>query len=149
MQKWKNKTWMIQSLAISQMSIDGHNYMHSSLTSSIHDGDTNTSGINRQQIKPGDIVLMHDDTPRITWKLAVIEELMKGKDGLVRAAKIRTSQGRTNRPIARLIPLEVSLNVTGESTADEEKDVQPPPDDANTTLPPADRDGVGRTSRPR
>ena len=74
------------------------------------------SGMNRQQIKPGDIVLVHDDTPRITWKLAVIKELMKGKDGLVRAAKIRTLQGRTNRPIARLIPLEVSSNVIDEST---------------------------------
>ena len=56
---------------------------------------------------------------------------MKGKAGLVhvRAAKIRTSQGRTNRPIARLIPLEVSLSVTDESTADEvnsNKDFQPP-----------------------
>ena len=104
--------------------------------------------MNRQQIKPGDIVLVHDDTPRITWKLAVIEELMKGKDGLVRAAKIRTSQGRTNRPIARLIPLEVSSNVIGESTVDEnnnpDKKVQTPSNDANTALPlalpPADRD---------
>ena len=66
------------------------------------------SGNNTQKIKPGDIVLVHDDTPRITWKLAVIEELIMGKDGLVRAANIRTAHGRTNRPIARLIPLEVS-----------------------------------------
>ena len=62
------------------------------------------SGQNIQTIRPGDVVLIHDDTPRITWKLAVIEELLKGKDGLVRAANIRTAQGKTNRPIARLIP---------------------------------------------
>lgn len=40
--------------------------------------------------------------------MAVIEGLIKGKDGHVQAAKIRTSTGRTNRPIARLYPLEVS-----------------------------------------
>ena len=51
------------------------------------------TGINSQKIKTVNIVLVHDDTPRITWKLAVIEELMKGKDGLVCAAKIRTAQG--------------------------------------------------------
>ena len=37
------------------------------------------SGTNKQQIKPGDVVLVHDDSPRITWKLAVIKELMKGE----------------------------------------------------------------------
>ena len=68
-----------------------------------------TSGTNNgQHIKIGDVVLIHDDAPRITWRLAVIEELIRGKDGLVRAASIRTAQGRTNRPITKLIPLEVS-----------------------------------------
>ena len=33
---------------------------------------------------------------------------MTGRDGLVCAAYIKTSQGRTNRPIAKLIPLKVS-----------------------------------------
>lgn len=57
-------------------------------------------------------MLVHDDCPRISWKLAIIEELLEGKDGLVRAANIRTANGRTNRPIARLIPLEVVSNTT-------------------------------------
>ena len=56
----------------------------------------------------GDVVLVQDDTPRIDWKLAVVEELMVGKDRLVRAAYIRTTQGSTNRPISKLCPLEVS-----------------------------------------
>ena len=46
------------------------------------------------------MVLIHDDAPRITWKLAVIEELLNGKDGLVRAANVRTTQGRTDKLIA-------------------------------------------------
>ena len=48
--------------------------------------------------------------PRIDWRLAVIEELIVGNNGLVRAAHIRTGQGRTNRPISKLCPLEVSSN---------------------------------------
>ena len=40
--------------------------------------------------------------------MAVIEEPIKGNDGLVRAANIRTAAGRTNRAITRLVPLEVS-----------------------------------------
>ena len=54
--------------------------------------------------------MIQDDTPRIDWQLAVIEELIVGNDGLVRAAHIRTAQGRTNRPISKLCPLEVSSN---------------------------------------
>ena len=83
-------------------------------------------------IKTGDIVLVHDNSPRITWKLAVIEELMKGKDGVVHAAKIRTAQGRTNHPIAKLIPLEVSSDVANSSsTNDDNCDTVPPPDGSN------------------
>jgi len=61
-------------------------------------------------------------TPRIKWKLAVIEGLNKGSDGFVRSADIRTANGKTNRPIARLYPLEVtaaeSTNTTIQQTTD-------------------------------
>ena len=67
-----------------------------------------TSGNNDQKIKVGDVVLVHDDSPRISWKMAVVEELITDGDGLVRAANIRTCNGKTNRPIARLYPLEVT-----------------------------------------
>ena len=70
------------------------------------------TGRNDQTIKVGDIVLVHDETPRMTWKMAVIEQLIRGNDGLVRAANIRTATGRTNRPITRLVPLEVSSSDT-------------------------------------
>ena len=53
-------------------------------------------------------MLIHDDTARVNWKLAVIESVNKGEDGLIRSANIRTTTGRTNRPIARLYPLEVT-----------------------------------------
>jgi len=32
----------------------------------------------------GDIVLVHDDdTPRVNWKLAVIQQVIRGMDGLI------------------------------------------------------------------
>ena len=60
-----------------------------------------------QTIKFGDVVLIHD-SPRARWKMAVIENLIKGNDGNIRAAEVRTSNGRTNRPIARLYLLKTS-----------------------------------------
>jgi len=72
-------------------------------------------GVKNQTVKIGDIVLVHDDVPRSQWQLAVIEELIKGLDGFTRAAKIRTKSGKTNRPIAKLYPLEV--NLTSETAA--------------------------------
>ena len=74
------------------------------------------TGKNEQTIKVGDVVLVHDDTPRVSWKMAVIEELIKGNDGLVRAANIRTAAGRTNRAITRLVPLEVSCMPSTDTT---------------------------------
>ena len=56
-----------------------------------------------------DVVIIHD-TPRINWKLAVVERLITGLDGITRAAEIRTAGGKTNRPITRLFPLEINEN---------------------------------------
>ena len=66
-----------------------------------------TTGTNEQTVKIGEVVQIHDDTPRQQWKLGVIEELVKGNDGFIRSVTVRTANGRTNRPIARLYPLEV------------------------------------------
>jgi len=65
-------------------------------------------GVNAQQVKIGDIVLVHHDTARVNWRLAVVESLNNGADGMIRSANIRTTSGKTNRPIARLYPLEVN-----------------------------------------
>lgn len=66
------------------------------------------SGHNFQHIKVGDVVSLHDDGPRVNWRLTVVTRLLVGGDGLTRAAEIRTSTGTTNRPITKLYPLEVN-----------------------------------------
>ena len=77
-----------------------------------------TSEDNNCKIAVGDIVLVHDNGPRVQWRLAVVESLIQGGDGLVRAANIRTSTGHTNRPIVRLVPLEVSAQNKDSSCSD-------------------------------
>ena len=68
----------------------------------------------------------------------VIEELITGNDGLVRAAKIRTAKGRTNRPITKLVPLEVS-------SSDSETLRQPPPTEAPSSSDTEQNiDGTGK-----
>ena len=69
-----------------------------------------------QEIKTGDVVLTHDDTARVNWRMAVIESVNKGADGMIRSANIRTSTGRTNRPVARLYPLELTEDTTSTPT---------------------------------
>ena len=66
-----------------------------------------TTGHSLHTIAVGDVVQVHHEGPRNTWKLAIVETLHYGCDGQVRSAAIRTAQGRTNRPISKLYPLEV------------------------------------------
>ena len=77
--------------------------------------NTNIQAKNAKQeaVLQGEIVLLKDDNKkRAFWKLAKVEELIKGKDGHCRAAYVKVSNDRgkstiLRRPIQHLIPLEV------------------------------------------
>ena len=89
-----------------------------------------------QTIKVGDVVLIHDDSPRARWKMAVIENLIKGNDGNIRAAEVRTNTGKTNRPIARLYPLEItSEQLVDTSTFNKQNDDKQCTDDIDEYSP--------------
>ena len=77
-----------------------------------------------QMIKVGDVVLIHNDSPRTSWRMAVIKNLIKGNDRYVWAAEVKTSSGRTNRPIARLYPLEITSEVVNPDPINNEDDNQ-------------------------
>ena len=68
----------------------------------------------RVTLKQGDVVLLRNEgTARCLWKLARISELLQGRDGVVRAAKVQvlgTDQRliMLRRPIQYLVPLEVT-----------------------------------------
>ncbi|XP_074651589.1 uncharacterized protein LOC141906245 [Tubulanus polymorphus] len=84
------------------------------------------------QIKVGEIVLVHEDNvKRVKWKMALVERLLRGKDGLIRAADIKTANGRTNRPITKLYPLEVNHQPDDQP----ETDFDPVTDQNKDTLP--------------
>jgi hypothetical protein len=87
---------------------------------------------NQQQlVQVGDVVLVHDDCNRINWKLAIVENVIRSKDGAIRTAEIRTAQGKTNRPVTKLYPLEVNTAVT-----DDNKDLEQTDDpDSGMTRP--------------
>ena len=77
------------------------------------------TGNNHQAVKVGDVVLIHDDTAQVNCRMAVIESVNKGADGMIRSANIRTSTGRTNCPIAHLYPLELTDNTTANISTDD------------------------------
>ena len=66
-----------------------------------------TKGPIEEAIKIGDIVQVHQDSKRSEWKLAVVEQLNRGADGMVRSAEIRTTNGKTSRLLNKLYPVKV------------------------------------------
>ena len=62
-----------------------------------------TTGTNEQSVKTEDVVLVNNEGPRSTWKLAVIENLIRGDDGL--------SEQRTFAQVPGT-PTDQSLNCT-------------------------------------
>lgn len=57
----------------------------------------------------GDIVLIgSDNKKRVDWPLARIIEIIKGRDGVSRVAKVKTQNGEIIRPFQRLYRLETS-----------------------------------------
>jgi hypothetical protein len=58
--------------------------------------------------KIGEIVLVKTDSNRVNWLTGSIVELIKSKDELIRAAKVRLASGKcVTRAIAQLHPLEL------------------------------------------
>ena len=62
--------------------------------------------------KVGDVVVIHEDNvKRALWKLGRVVDLIKGKDGVIRGARVKTnsrySGGVIDRPLQKLFPLEM------------------------------------------
>ena len=85
--------------------------------------------LNKKAVAIGDVVLIHDNTPRNQWKIGVVTSLHTGKDGLVRSVSLRVPSGKElSRPIEKLYPLEMSDIPTNENIEKApENDIQRPP----------------------
>jgi len=58
------------------------------------------------ELKVGNVVLVIEEgTPRGQWKLAVVEEVKRSEDQIVRSAKVRMNGKLFDRPVINLFPL--------------------------------------------
>ena len=61
--------------------------------------------------KIGDVVIIREDSKnRNQWKLGIVEQLIQGRDGITRAAKLRAGKGVLERATQHLYPLELSCD---------------------------------------
>lgn len=59
----------------------------------------------------GDVVIIKSqERNRNQWPMGVVEELFSGRNGVVRAVKLRAGRGFMERPIQHLYPLELSCD---------------------------------------
>ncbi len=65
----------------------------------------------QSKLSIGDLVIIKsDDKNRGKWPLGIVEELFPGRDGVIRAVKLRAGQSYLERPIQHLYPLELSVD---------------------------------------
>ena len=58
-----------------------------------------------------DVVIIQDESRnRRSWKLGIVDELIVGRDGIIRAAKMRAGKGVMERAVQHLHPLELSVD---------------------------------------
>jgi len=70
------------------------------------------------KVEKGDVVIIKDENKdRNKWKLGIVEDPIVGRDGIVRAVKLRAGKRHLERAIQQLYPLELSCDRAGESTA--------------------------------
>ncbi|XP_057297885.1 uncharacterized protein LOC130628870 [Hydractinia symbiolongicarpus] len=87
-------------------------------------------------LKLNDVVVVKDDNqlPRSRWPLGKVTELIYGKDGFIRGAKIRvnTKKGLVStitRPIQKLIPLEIANETENKVEKVEKSELEKPAED--------------------
>ena len=64
-----------------------------------------------KSLKIRDVIIIHsEEKNRGQWPLGIVEQLYGGRDGVIRAVKLRTSKSILERPIQHLYPLELSCD---------------------------------------
>ena len=63
-------------------------------------------------ITVGDVVLIKSaERNRNKWPLGIVEDLIVGRDGVVRAVRLRSGRDRLERAVQQLYPLELSCDI--------------------------------------
>lgn len=58
-----------------------------------------------QDLKVGDMVLVHTPTPPLSWPLGRITQVFPGSDNIVRVVEVKTATGSLRRPVVKVSPL--------------------------------------------
>ena len=62
-------------------------------------------------IQVGDVVIIKgDEKNRAHWKTGIVVELFTGRDGVIRAAKLRAGKSYLERAVQQLYPLELTCD---------------------------------------
>ena len=62
------------------------------------------------KIAVGDVVLIKgDEKNRGKWNIGIVKQLNKGRDGIVRSAKLRAGKSTLERALQHLYPMELSI----------------------------------------
>ena len=75
-----------------------HNQQHQRTTFTVEKGDV--------------VIIQSDERSRGKWPLGIVEELYKGRDGVIRAVRLRAGKTYLERPVNYLYPLELSCDRT-------------------------------------
>jgi len=79
-------------------------------------------------VAPGDVMIIKgDERNRTKWRLGIVDSVITGRDGVVRAARLRAGRDKMERAVQHLYTLELSVDRT--SVADQATSVD---DDAAT-----------------
>ena len=79
-------------------------------------------------LRIGDVVLIRsEDRNRGKWPLGVVVELFNGRDGEIRAVKLRAGKAFLERPVQHLYPLELSCDSERPATESAKLNLEAPP----------------------
>ena len=63
-------------------------------------------------IAVGEVLLIRgDEKNRGQWSIGVVERLIKGKDDVIRGARLKTNKSHVERAVQLLYPLELSCDI--------------------------------------
>ena len=63
-------------------------------------------------LKQGDVVLIKgEERNRGKWKIGVVDQMFEGRDGVIRAVRLRAGKSFMERPVQHLYPLELSCDI--------------------------------------
>ena len=100
--KCKDAMWRRWSTEYLRALRERHRLKHQAVDNSLAQGDV--------------VIIKEDQRNRNSWKLGIVDQLIVGRDGIVRAAKLRAGKSFLERAVQQLYPLELSCDRTTVAT---------------------------------